>query len=131
AIATHFGASQRRITQDIERLRDEGHLIYPVGRDGWRMEARPSPHDSVEHEFVSDRKGWFRFGFSSDEHLGSRYYREDCHQHLFDHFQAEGISKVLNTGNWIDGECSFNRHDLVVHGWENQIDYLVENYPQR
>lgn len=130
-LAEHFGVTQRSITQAIERLRDEGQLLFPVGKSGWRMDARPDPHNAVEFAFTSDADGWHRFGFSSDEHLGSRYYRDDCHQDLFDKFAAAGIRHVLNTGNWIDGETTFNRHDLDVHGWQNQVEFLVANYPQR
>src|ERR1035437_6599369 len=37
----------------------------------------------------------------------------------------------MNTGNYIDGEARFNKHDIHTHGMQNQLDYFCKNYPQR
>jgi hypothetical protein len=75
--------------------------------------------------------GFYRFGVTGDNHLCSRYERLDVLNNLYDLFAGEGITRVFNTGNWIDGEARFNKHDLKVHGLDNQINYFLENYPQR
>jgi len=75
--------------------------------------------------------GTYKIGATGDNHLCSRYERMDVLNALYDVFEKEGITQVFNTGNWIDGEARFNKHDLLVHGMDNQIDYFVKNYPQR
>lgn len=81
--------------------------------------------------FTTDKDGWFEFAACSDEHLGSKYERLDCLHDYYDQIERRGITTVLNAGNWIDGEASFNRHDLLVHGMDAQMQYLAKNYPKR
>lgn len=75
--------------------------------------------------------GFYRFGVTGDNHLGSRYERLDVLNSLYDIFEREGIQTVYNTGNWIDGEARFNKHDLKVHGLDGQLNYWIDNFPQR
>jgi hypothetical protein len=75
--------------------------------------------------------GFHRFGAIGDNHLCSRYERMDILNAIYDLYEAEGIKVVYNTGNWIDGEARFNKHDLHTHGMDNQINYFLKNYPQR
>lgn len=73
----------------------------------------------------------YRFGAVGDNHLASKYERLDVLNALYDRFSEEGITDVFNTGNWIDGEARFNKHDLKCIGLDNQIQYFLSNYPQR
>lgn len=82
-------------------------------------------------KFETDKDGYFEFAACSDEHLCSKYERLDCLHDYYDQIQHRGITTVFNAGNWVDGEASFNRHDLKVHGMDEQINYLVKNYPHR
>lgn len=75
--------------------------------------------------------GFYKFGAVGDNHLCSKYERLEVLNALYDLFEAEGITTVYNTGNWIDGEARFNKHDISVHGMDNQVNYFVKNYPQR
>lgn len=75
--------------------------------------------------------GFYRFGVVGDNHLCSRYERLDVLNALYDLFEEQGIEVVYNTGNWIDGEARFNKHDLKVHGLDNQLNYWINHYPQR
>ena len=74
---------------------------------------------------------WFRFGIVSDNHMGSKYERMDVLNAMYDIFEAEGIRVVYNAGNMIDGDARFNKYDLHKHGLEDQVNYLVEAYPQK
>lgn len=75
--------------------------------------------------------GFYRFGVTGDNHLCSRYERLDVLNALYDTFKEAGIKHVFNTGNWIDGEARFNKHDLHTHGLDNQIQYFINKYPSR
>jgi len=95
----------------------------------------PAPKHAFDSKdlptYTSRPDGTYLFGFTSDNHLGSKYAREDVLNDLYDKFAEQGVDRVFNAGNWIDGEARFNMHDLLVHGMDAQVQYLVKNYPQR
>lgn len=74
---------------------------------------------------------WLRFGYVSDNHLGSHFERLDVLNLAYDTFAKEGIKIVLNGGNWIDGEARFNKNEIHVTGFGRQMKYAVDNYPFR
>lgn len=106
--------------QPEEKKKKEKYIAPPTGAQ-----------NPTGHKLISDRDGCIRFAAVADTHLCSKYAREDCLNDFYDEVQARGIKHVLHGGNWIDGEMRFNRHDLLIHGMDNQIRYLVDNYPQR
>ncbi|MCU1305209.1 MAG: hypothetical protein JWQ87_5493 [Candidatus Sulfotelmatobacter sp.] len=76
--------------------------------------------------------GWTAVGIIADNHLGNRHSRLDVLNAAYDVYEREGVTAVLNAGNWVDGEARFNRHELIVApGMDPQLDYAIENYPQR
>jgi hypothetical protein len=104
-------------------------LVYLFG-DEWGADKAPAPTDA-EPVYHSRQDGTYLFGVCSDNHLGSKHERLDVLNDLYDKFAAEGVDRVFNAGNWIEGEASFNRHEIKVHGMDNQLEHLADNYPQR
>jgi hypothetical protein len=105
-----------------------------VERNGaWHLDNAPAmgSQQDLGHRLVSDADGVIEFGAIGDTHLCSKYAREDCLNDFYDQVEHRGIKTVLHAGNWIDGEISFNRHDLSVHGMDPQMQYLAKNYPHR
>lgn len=96
----------------------------------WSVEKKPVQAGRV-FEYESRPDHTFLIGVCSDNHLGSKYERLDVLNDLYDWFASEGVDRVLNSGNWIDGEDEKNRQDLAVHGLEPQIDYFLRHYPKR
>lgn len=127
------GGHSRSVHTWIGRQREAGINIHVrdgmVSIDRTHQSALVRGRDPLVIE--SDAKGRYRLGLTGDNHLGSKYARLDVLGDLYDRFAREGIRTVLNTGNWIDGEARFNTHDLLVHGFEAQLRYLAEHYPQR
>lgn len=72
-----------------------------------------------------------RFGFTTDNHLGSKYERLDVLNALYDRYALDGITTVYNAGNVIDGEARFNKFDIHKHGIKAQCDYFADVYPKR
>lgn len=128
-ISEATGHSIQAVEAEIAKLREAGHLICQFG-DHWSLEKSPAP-SSEEHVYVSRQDSTYKFGFCGDNHLGSKYERLDVLHDLYDKFAAAKVDRVFNAGNWIDGEARFNMHDLAVHGMDNQLAHLAENYPQR
>lgn len=80
-------------------------------------------------DVAKESKNYFKFGVVGDNHLGSKYERLDILHGLYRIFEQEGVEQVYNTGNFVDGDARFNKHDLIVHGIEAQLEYFLRNYP--
>jgi hypothetical protein len=128
-LAQLTGATAGEVLDLLIAMKDRGANLYDIG-GRWSLERfLPQPERVIE--YTSQHDGTYKFGVASDQHLCSRYAREDVLNDLYDVFAREGCDRVFNAGNWIDGEDDKNRFDLQVHGFEPQIDYLVNHYPQR
>jgi hypothetical protein len=133
-IAERFGISRARAEVALEDLQQQGLDVQEFGGRFSIGKAAPAPrHERGLEipEYHSRPDGTYIFGFTSDNHLCSKYSRLDVLNDLYDQFAAQGVDRVLNAGNWIDGEARFNMHDLLVHGMDAQLKYLADNYPTR
>jgi biotin operon repressor len=133
-ISERFGISRARAEVALEDLQQQGLDVqafsgaYSIGK------AAPAPrHERGLQipEYHSRPDGSYLFGFTSDNHLCSKYSRLDVLNDLYDQFASQEVDRVFNAGNWIDGEARFNMHDLLVHGMDGQLQYLAKHYPQR
>ncbi|MDI3259449.1 MAG: hypothetical protein QJR02_07110 [Sinobacteraceae bacterium] len=132
-ICARTGLRERDALRAIRAAQRAGVSITLIDRH-YALALKDAPPAFVAGDLPvlkSDRNGVYRFGACGDNHLGSKYARLDVLNELYDIYAKEGIKTVYNTGNWIDGEASFNVHDLLVRGMEEQLDYLAEHYPRR
>jgi hypothetical protein len=123
------------VAASLQRLKARGfNVVVGAGkRGGIQLDvvAPPAHRPHIVHD-LSDYSGqWVRFGVCGDKHLGNMHARLDVMKLLYDFYASEGITTVYDTGNWIDGECKFNKGELLVHGMSAQINYWIENHPQR
>lgn len=129
-LANKFDVSPLRIRNALELLKGQSFNVS-ISDD----QASISTSFSSGGVSNLDPKQWngnrLRFGLVSDAHLCNKFSREDVLNMLYDRFEQEGITTVYNGGNWIDGEKSFNKNDLIVHGLTRQIEYAVKHYPYR
>lgn len=130
AEALKFPASRVKLT--LNQLRAAGANLSLVAGN------RIFLHNLVEHggQLVLRPKdrgdGWTVLGFTTDNHLCNRHSRLDVLNVAYDVFKEEGVTDVLNAGNWVEGEARFNRQELIVApGMDPQLDYWVAEYPQR
>jgi biotin operon repressor len=130
-LAARLTATRGSVLDAIDALREAGANVHEFGGK-YQIIAQPAPASTREIPVYASRPdGSYLFGFTSDNHLGSKYSRLDVLGKLYDHFAAQGVDRVFNAGNWIDGEATFNRHDLLVHGMDEQVRYLAAEYPRR
>lgn len=129
-----FESRRGQIIDAIDALRLAGHRVEEQGGK-YYVPSQASPAFMVHTDnlptYTSRPDGTYVFGACGDNHLGSKYARLDVLESLYDIYAAEGVDRVFNTGNWIDGEARFNTHDLLVHGMDAQLRYLAKNYPKR
>lgn len=125
----------RAVAGSIERLKKTGYnIVASIGhRGGIVLDAItiPSKTRAIEHDFSEYTGKWVKFGVCGDKHLCNMHSRLDVQKLLYDVYEEEGITTVYDTGNWIDGECRFNKGELLVHGMDAQIEYWVENHQER
>jgi len=130
-IADHIGHTIGQTLDLLMHMRACGLNLHEMGGK-WSLERVPvSLATERTFTYTSRSDNTYVFGVSSDQHLCSRYAREDVLNDLYDRFATAKVDRVFNAGNWIDGEDDKNRFDLAVHGLEPQIDYCVANYPRR
>lgn len=120
------------VSQAIDEMRSKGVLLLTT------IDGRHDLGDSVllepgKSEVKGEKGEWTHvFGLTSDNHLCNKHSRLDVLNAAYDHFEREGINIAYNAGNWIDGEARFNKTELITApGLDNQLDYLIDNFPQR
>lgn len=119
-------ASVKRILKDIKL---SGYMLEKI-KDKYTILTTQKISES-EHTYESEKDNTYRFGFIGDTHLCSKYERLDVLNDLYDIYELEDITRVFHAGNWVEGEAPFNLYELKKHGIDDQIDYLVKNYPQK
>lgn len=127
-LADRFNVSPKEIRLRISKLKDDKFSIETYDNN---VSINTSPLQGGKTHLNDDMwKGdYIRFGFTSDNHLCSYWERLDVLNLLYDIFEGENISVVLNGGNWIDGEARFNKNEIHTKGMTKQIEYAVNTYP--
>lgn len=131
-LAELLGCNQALISKAIASMGRRGAMILRTvdGRFDLGISASLEPGRFT----LKGSKGeWtHQFGFVTDNHLCNKHSRLDVLNAAYDEFERSGITRVFNAGNMIDGEMRFNKGELVTApGMDNQIDYLIDNYPER
>lgn len=127
-IANTFQSSPAQVKKAIKELSAGGFNAEVIGNSVMMSRLIPKRPDLV---IPKTKDQVYRFGAAGDMHLGSKYERLDALHRMYDIFEEQGVKDVFNTGNWIDGEARFNKHDLHTHGMDNQIEYMLEYFPYR
>lgn len=130
ALANELDCSPAKAESLIESLRLGGLNVSLKHGEALIHSLEPGGEHSISPKLYAGHE--YRFGIVSDNHLCSKYSRLDVLNSLYDIFAEEGVSDVYNAGNILDGECRFNRYDLVVpSGMESQLEYAAVHYPKR
>jgi hypothetical protein len=114
-------------------MRKRGVMITDYPGDVYEL-STTAALEPGRHEIKGDaRAEWtHHFLIVSDNHLCNRNSRLDVLNAAYDFAERNGIRIALNGGNYIDGEARFNKTELIVApGMDNQIDYMIDKYPQR
>lgn len=130
-LSDHFNVGIGSITKAIKELQKKGVNFSNCISDGiveLSSTISPSKPTVIPQNALIGKR--VRFGFVTDNHLGSKYERLDVLNALYDIFKAKKIDTVYNAGNVIDGEARFNKFDIHTHGMQGQCEYFARVYPQ-
>lgn len=130
AMANQFNCAPRTIREVLQALSTNGHNIELInGGVELSGQIRPSKPSTIDISKFTART--IKFGLTADNHLGSKYCRNDVLNALFDIWESQGVDTVYQLGNMIDGDARFNRFDLLAHGMEEQVNFFVKHWPKR
>ena len=75
----------------------------------------------------------YKFGAMGDNHFCSQEERREALNIFYDMCEAEGIKDVYNAGDVVAGQGVYRGQEYEIHtyGADNQVKYVVENYPRR
>lgn len=123
------GCSAGQALDAVLGLQAAGVNVHAFG-DMWSLERTPDlGGGGTVNAYRSRPDGTYRFGWLGDTHCCSKYERLDVLRDIYRRFETADLDRIFHAGNWIDGEARFNKFDLHVHGMDNQVRYLVEQYP--
>lgn len=128
-LATVTEVSEGRVLDELNKLKRAGRNLHTFG-NSWSLERVQETGGIKDKPLVSDASGWHIIGAMGDTHMCSKQERLDALKDMYRIYAANGIKTVLHTGNYIDGECRFNKYELKVHGMDAQLAYMGEHYPQ-
>ena len=129
--AAGFGASTTAVKAVIAHLDKAGYNVQWQGGRA-RIESGVPIGGGEDIKDASPLVGEEKaFGVVSDTHLCNRSQRLDVLEAAYNHWAKLGITHVYHAGNIVDGECRFNRYDLLAHGITDQTAYCLDHYPQR
>lgn len=128
-LSNQFDCSVARIREALKVLHDRAVNIV-VDDDVVHLSTSIQKKEPtvVQTHLVTGES--YKFGYVTDNHLGSKYERLDVLHTLYEVFKEAGVHVVFNTGNMIDGEAPFNKYDLHKRGLEDQVNYFVKRYPR-
>jgi len=132
-LATTLSAPAGAILEAIESLQADGAkidrgdgAIYSLHTEAPAAAYLKGP----AVEIVSRPDNTFLFGAIGDLHAGSKYCRWDVREDLIRRCEKRDAQAIFDTGNWIDGEASFNRYDLEAVGLAAQCKMLAKRHPK-
>jgi predicted phosphodiesterase len=126
-----FNEPPRRVRNAFYDLKSRNILVNAVDEKiVLEREIPPTTNDVKIPLEIYDHR-WVKFGIVSDTHLNSKYQRLDVLDSIYDIAESEGVKDMFHAGNIIDGYGRLNQYDVFNVGTEDQIQYLIDKYPQR
>jgi hypothetical protein len=126
------GACRNRLERaaNLYHIKLAGSPAFVTEQDPNHFEPQAAHLAGPTITLTSRPDNTFLIGACGDQHIGSKYFRQDVLDDVYARYSKAKVQAVFNTGNWIDGVAPFNRHDLVAHGLEEQVQLLARVYPR-
>jgi len=122
----------------VQLLRDRGIEVRYDIHKGRRYFYVPDAPDDVNGTYKinipTDRNGYFKVAVIGDTHIGSKYEALDRLHDFYDLLERENVPIVIHAGDLTDGngrQYKGHLNEVKVYGFENLLEYTVENYPKR
>jgi len=129
-LAEQLNSSVEDVSSVLDDLEERGYIIHRTGITislGKSVEQASNKIVLKNHFHGKPVK----FGVVADMHMCSKAERLDVLNAAYDEFARQGITTVFCPGNYVDGECRFNVHELKAHGIADQCQYAIDHWPKR
>lgn len=129
-LAEQMHTTEEEVLSVINDMEERGYIIMrrgttvQLGKSAELSSGRIIMENHLHEKPVT-------FGVVADMHLCSKSERLDVLQAAYDAFEERGITTVFCPGNYIDGECRFNTHELYAHGIADQVQYAIDHWPHK
>ena len=129
-VAEVMNSTEEEVANVVDDMEECGYIIL---RRGNTVQLGKSVEQSSDGIVIKNHfhEKPVSFGVIADMHLCSKAERLDVLNAAYDEFARRGINTVLCPGNYIDGECRFNTHELLAHGIADQCQYAIDHWPSR
>jgi|GEM_PF-2541951 len=129
-VAEQMHSSEEDVNTVINDMEEHGYIIM---RRGNTVQLGKSAELHTDKIIIANHfhDKPISFGVVADMHLCSKAERLDVINAAYDEFATRGINTVLCPGNYVDGECRFNTHELKAHGIADQCQYCIDHWPSR
>lgn len=120
------------IKECINSLISRGYVITELNDKYLLQTSFTLEHNVVKTNWNGDKV--IRFGIVSDTHLCSKYQQLTHLNKMYDIFEKEGITTVYHAGDISEGDYQGRKghvYEIFKHGADQQVDYIIENYPKR
>jgi hypothetical protein len=140
-MANQINCSPHDIKEGLKKLKKEEELSFYL-TESYKVPGRfrrqivdPQKH---KHSIIDPKTfnySKFTFGATADTHMVSPYYTGDRRGEagpLWDFYRRcgnEGIQFIFHGGNYLDGQCRFNKFEVREIGLTAQLEKLVNEYP--
>ena len=131
-ISREVNRSKEHVRIVIAQLQERGYDI-DYDDDTKQVKLEPHEHRQLDPLKLSILKGeTLKFGLLSDMHLGSKFQCLSILKTAYEIFAREGCYFAINAGDIVDGINMYKGHtaELFAHGADEQLDYVIENYPR-
>lgn len=119
----------RQILSDIQEV--HGHYLTQIG-EAWTI-ADPLAGGPDDYQFAIQDLRYGRFGFVTDTHFGSKYQQLTYLTDFYEKCEKLGVDYMLHAGDLSDGNGSLyrgQRFEMFLHGYQDQEDFIVDQYPK-
>lgn len=114
----------------VKLMREQGYLVDYVDGDLIKLQKPTNKEDIYE---IPNDMSTIPLLIISDTHLTNKAARLDILKYLYEEAEKKGVKQVLHVGDLTDGIYT-NRpqqiNELICHGYDEHLDYVVEKYPR-
>ncbi len=129
-VADALGISPKMAKEAVEELKNADFTVN-LAQGKLELSNQIDKSDPVPIPKKLLTGNTFKFLLVADNHIANKHQRLDVLNALFDIADGEGITTCYQLGNMIDGDHSFNKHEVLCRGLDAQSTYLSEVWPKK
>lgn len=129
-LADRFHVPPKEVRRSLELLANDGYRVS-VDEATVELQKVPPARTNLHRSLLEGNE--MTIGVVSDTHLSSNEEALSELHLAYDIFAERGITEVVHAGDWTCGNGIFRGQvsEIKNQTFEQQVEYLVENYPQR